>query len=76
VPSPVIQAARRHLRELEDAQLQPGPQGDLFAAHLPNDKPPAHPALDQLREIDPDALTPKAALDMLYALKALTDISP
>jgi DNA mismatch repair protein MutS len=71
VPGPVIASARRHLRELEDAQLQPGPQGDLFAAHLPNDEPPPHPALDQLREIDPDALTPKAALDMLYALKAL-----
>jgi DNA mismatch repair protein MutS len=70
VPSPVIHAARRHLRELEDAQLQPGPQGDLFAAHLPNDEAPTHPALDQLRELDPDALTPKAALDMLYALKA------
>ena len=70
VPSPVIAAARRHLRELEDAQLQPGPQGDLFAAHLPNDEPPPHPALDQLRELDPDTLTPKAALDMLYALKA------
>jgi DNA mismatch repair protein MutS len=71
VPSPVIHSARRHLRELEEAQLQPGPQGDLFAAHLPNDEPPPHPALDQLRELDPDALTPKAALDMLYALKAL-----
>ncbi|MCD6706594.1 MAG: DNA mismatch repair protein MutS [Thiobacillus sp.] len=70
VPSPVILAARRHLRELEDAQLRPGPQGDLFAAHLPNDDPPPHPALDQLRELDPDTLTPKAALDMLYALKA------
>ena len=76
VPSPVIHAARRHLRELEDAQLQPGPQGDLFAAHFPNDAPPPHPALDQLRELDPDTLTPKAALDMLYALKALTDTSP
>ncbi len=76
VPGPVIHAARRHLRELEDAQLQQGPQGDLFAAHLPNDAPPPHPALDQLRELDPDTLTPKAALDMLYALKALTDTSP
>jgi len=76
VPSPVIVAARRHLRELEDAQLQPGPQGDLFAAHLPNDEAPPHPALDQLRELDPDTLTPKAALDMLYALKALTSTTP
>ncbi len=70
IPSPVIQAARRRLRELEDAQLQPGPQGDLFAAHLPTDEPPPHPALDQLRELDPDTLSPKAALEMLYALKA------
>ncbi len=76
VPSPVIHAARRHLRELEDAQLQPGPQGDLFVAHIPNDAPPPHPALDQLRELDPDALTPKAALDILYALKALTHSEP
>jgi DNA mismatch repair protein MutS len=76
VPSLVIHAARRHLRKLEDAQLQPGPQGDLFTAHLPNDAPPPHPALDQLRELDPDTLTPKAALDMLYALKALTDSKP
>jgi DNA mismatch repair protein MutS len=73
VPSPVIHAARRHLRELEDAQLQAGPQGDLFSAHLPNDGSPPHPALDQLHELDPDTLSPKAALDMVYALKALTD---
>ncbi len=76
VPNPVIVAARRHLRELEDSQLQPGPQGDLFSAHMPNEAPPPHPALDQLQEIDPDALTPKAALDMLYALKAMVDSKP
>ena len=70
IPSPVIHAARRRLRELEDAQLQPGPQGDLFAAHIPADAPPTHPALDLLRELDPDTLSPKAALEVLYALKA------
>ncbi len=69
VPSPVIAAARRRLRELEDAQLQAGPQGDLFAAAQASTVA-EHPALDQLRELDPDSLTPKAALDMLYALKA------
>ncbi|NDP47051.1 MAG: DNA mismatch repair protein MutS [Sulfuriferula multivorans] len=76
VPSPVILTARRYLRELENAQLHPGPQGDLFVAHIPKDAPPPHPALDQLRELDPDTLTPKAALDMLYALKALTHSAP
>jgi DNA mismatch repair protein MutS len=70
IPSPVIAAARRRLRELEDAQLQPGPQGDLFAAYIPADEPPPHPALDLLQELDPDSLSPKAALEMLYALKA------
>jgi DNA mismatch repair protein MutS len=75
VPSPVIAAARRRLRELEEAQLQAGPQGDLFAAAQAS-AVPEHPALDQLRELDPDSLTPKAALDMLYALKALTRDTP
>ena len=38
-------------------------QFDLFA--------PPSPALDALRGIDPDALTPRQALDLLYRLKAL-----
>jgi DNA mismatch repair protein MutS len=40
-------------------------QFDLFA-------PPA-PALDALREVDPDALTPRQALDALYRLRKLAD---
>ncbi|MBK8070197.1 MAG: DNA mismatch repair protein MutS [Rhodanobacteraceae bacterium] len=39
-------------------------QFDLFA--------PPSPALDALRDIDPDALTPRQALDLLYRLKALS----
>jgi hypothetical protein len=31
----------------------------------------ASPALDQLRNLDPDTLTPRAALDALYELKRL-----
>ena len=68
VPAPVLAAARRHLKELEDSQFQAGPQGDLFAAPVP--ETPPHPALDLLAELDPDSLSPKAALEMLYALKA------
>ena len=75
VPSPVIAAARRRLRELEDAQVQAGPQGDLFAAAQAS-AVAEHPALAQLHELDPDSLTPKAALDMLYALKALAGTAP
>jgi DNA mismatch repair protein MutS len=46
----------------------------LFAAAAPRKpEPAASPALDRLRAIDPDSLTPRAALDALYELKALLD---
>lgn len=34
---------------------------------------PDHPVLDALRGIDPDALSPKEALELLYRLKKLSD---
>jgi DNA mismatch repair protein MutS len=39
----------------------------LFPLETPN------PAVDALNELDPDALTPRDALDMIYRLKALVD---
>ncbi|MCB1613806.1 MAG: DNA mismatch repair protein MutS, partial [Xanthomonadales bacterium] len=51
-------------RESRAANAAPKPaQFDLFAA--------PSPALDALREIDPDTLTPRQALDLLYRLKSL-----
>ena len=72
VPATVIRAARKHLLELEQEGLSRGRQPDLFA-------PPATPAVAvaespvaaSLRDIDPDTLTPKQALDALYSLKQL-----
>ena len=32
---------------------------------------PGHPALERLGAIDPDSLSPREALDLLYELKAL-----
>lgn len=64
VPRAVIQAARRHLAQLE-SKPAPGPappQLGLFNA------PPENPALAELRDIDPENLTPKQALDLLYRL--------
>jgi DNA mismatch repair protein MutS len=78
VPQPVIKAARKHLARLEAQALDTTPQLDLFA--LPcaepedDDEAPAA-APDTLREelagIDPDALTPREALECLYQLKRL-----
>jgi DNA mismatch repair protein MutS len=43
------------------------PQGDLFAVGAD------HPALALLADSDPDALTPRQAQDLLYALRELLD---
>ncbi|MEW6369489.1 MAG: DNA mismatch repair protein MutS [Pseudomonadota bacterium] len=81
VPPSVIKAARKHLARLESQALDTTPQLDLFA--LPCDEAEqeeapqaAAPAvsselLDALAELDPDALTPREALERLYELKRL-----
>ncbi len=77
IPASVVRDARRHLVQLENreaAHLAGGAQADLFA---PPPEPAAdaepHPALAALREIDPDTLTPRQALDRLYELRRLAD---
>ena len=42
----------------------------LFASQQP-ESPPADPLFDALAAIDPDALSPREALEALYALKRL-----
>ena len=76
VPQPVLRAARRHLAALEAQSADAGGQFDLFSAPPPvADEPPASteppPALLALRDIDPDSLSPREALDALYQLKRL-----
>ena len=66
-------ASLRRLRALENREIDAGPQADLFAS-LPADEPemPGHPVLGALAAIDPDALTPREALEALYELKRLS----
>ena len=73
VPKTVIRTARKYLQMLEDASLARGGQSDLFvAAQAP---PEAEPAVDPLREafdqVNPDDLSPRDALELLYRLKKL-----
>ncbi|WP_205609634.1 DNA mismatch repair protein MutS [Noviherbaspirillum galbum] len=87
VPQAVIRAARKHLASLEAHSVQSTPQFDLFAspayetgtataedsAPQAATMPPATAeVIDALAELDPDALTPRQALDALYRLKQLT----
>ena len=74
VPSGVIRAARRRLAELEEHGFAAAPQRDLFAEKRGEDaaqKAEEPAALARLKEIDPDTLTPKEALELLYELRKL-----
>ena len=72
VPTAVINRAREHLKQLEETSLmqaQKTPsdtqrpiQSDLFATQ-------PHPLLLELEDINPDELSPKQALDLLYTWK-------
>jgi DNA mismatch repair protein MutS len=74
VPGSVIRAARRRLTELEEQGLRASPQRDLFASDVPEPEPDEpHPALERLRSVEPDTLTPRAALELLYELRRKLD---
>ncbi len=73
MPAAVIREAKRRLAALENRAAASGPQPDLFTQPPPAAEPEAHPAIDALRAIDPDALTPREALERLYELKKLAD---
>jgi DNA mismatch repair protein MutS len=74
VPGTVIRAARRRLAELEEQGYNASPQRDLFAPDAPVPAEPSqHPSLELLRSADPDAMTPREALDLLYRLRQKLD---
>jgi DNA mismatch repair protein MutS len=74
VPPAVIRQAKHYLRDLEQQAGRrmkpvlrpPDPQLPLFPAET-------HPALEALAGTDPDALSPRQALDILYRLKTLAE---
>ncbi len=77
MPANVIRAARRRLVELEEHGVTGEPQRDLFAAAASDEFSASHheehPALRRLRELEPDSLSPKEALDLLYELRQQLD---
>ncbi|MGB1139930.1 MAG: DNA mismatch repair protein MutS [Halioglobus sp.] len=75
IPEPVLQAARDKLEELERGSqgapspaspmtTQPPAQNDLFAI------PGPHPVVEALEALDIDGLSPREAMETLYALKS------
>jgi len=83
IPSPVIQAARQKLQQLEfqsaamkgaQTTSQPQSPAPMVAASLQPDlfatRFPSDVEL-RLRDVDPDGLTPREAHELIYALKQL-----
>ena len=78
VPRPVIKRARTHLRRLEEQSAgDTSPQLGLFASEVESEIVLAEPSASdkKLGQINPDELTPRQALDLLYELKNLSDHS-
>jgi DNA mismatch repair protein MutS len=74
VPKPVIARARRILQTLEEQSLARDGQGDLFLGKEtspPEPEPAADPVRDALGQVNPDELSPREALELLYRLKRL-----
>ena len=78
VPATVIRVARKHLAELESHFIIDQNQLSLFATPLPDNTEQAEektedfrfqPVVDSLQQLDPDTLSPRDALNVLYDLK-------
>jgi DNA mismatch repair protein MutS len=71
VPRDVVDRAREYLARLENHQralLPASPQTELGFGPEPAVAPGQRRALDRLATLDADALTPRAALELLYEL--------
>jgi DNA mismatch repair protein MutS len=76
IPASVLKQARGHLALLEKRQRADTPQLGLFdqvpASQEMTDEPAQpDPVRERVAEIDPDVLTPREALALLYELKDL-----
>jgi DNA mismatch repair protein MutS len=77
LPEGVVARARELLAELEGTHSHGGEGLGRHGAHRPRSEAPPdqlsifqveHPVVSRLRALDPDGLTPREALDLLYEL--------
>src|SRR5688572_8538550 len=72
VPKPVVRQAQKYLQLLEDSSLARGNQDDLFSRKAEKEPEPASdPLREEMLKVNPDELTPREALELLYRLKKL-----
>ena len=73
MPAAVLNHARHALETLETNASQAKAQVDLFAAPPLAPVAALSPVQARLAELDPDALSPREALDALYVLKKISE---
>lgn len=74
IPKSVVASAKRKLTQLENSQVtQNANQPDMFATIVEVAPVVVHPVVGELEAIQPDDLTPKQALELLYKLKNIID---
>ncbi|HZF85585.1 MAG TPA: DNA mismatch repair protein MutS, partial [Burkholderiaceae bacterium] len=71
MPAAVVNHARQALEALEAQQNETRAQVDLFAPPPVAETPVESPVESALAALDPDAMSPREALDALYTLKKL-----
>lgn len=74
LPGKVLQHARNHLHKLEQAASQGHATDftDLFTEEIPEDEF-EHPAVERLKTVSVDDLSPREALELLYELKVAVE---
>ncbi|MBT8073476.1 MAG: DNA mismatch repair protein MutS, partial [Xanthomonadales bacterium] len=74
IPKNVLKRARFQLSKLEQGDNE-NPQMGLFTTYQEPEPELEleNPVLDKLDDTDPDELTPRTALDLIYTLKGLRD---
>lgn len=76
VPESAIRVARKYLINLEQESIHREPQLDLFAFSVAEPEEivtQEHPVIPMLRNLLPDELSPRQALEQIYLLKKMTD---
>jgi DNA mismatch repair protein MutS len=76
MPAAVVNHAQHALEALEAKATLSQAQVDLFAPPPASAAPPASAVEKALEAIDPDALSPREALDALYQLKKAAKLAP
>jgi DNA mismatch repair protein MutS len=72
VPKSVIRQAKKTLQLLEETSVSRSHQEDLFLqTKIAEEEPEADRLREALQEANPDELTPREALELLYRLKKL-----